>query len=87
MRMTNSKMFVGDDAVEFAFLEVCLSLTTAPDEKLILVTDDLETFVRPFRLNPDSKATLITGQKLGWPLAQASWTKSLQFIPISRRGK
>ncbi|KAK8861029.1 hypothetical protein M9Y10_012721 [Tritrichomonas musculus] len=85
MRMTNTKMFVGNDAVEFAFLELCLSITSYPGANIILVTDDLVTFVRPFRLNADSKATIITSSQLPWPLNQASWTKSLRFLSSSRK--
>lgn len=85
MRMTNSKMFVGNDAVEFAFLEVCLSLTSSPGANIILVTDDLVTFARPFRLNTESKATIITSSQLPWPLNQASWAKSLRFLNTSRK--
>ena len=85
MRMTNSKMFVGNDAVEFAFLEVCLSITSSPGANIILVTDDLVTFARPFRLNTESKATIITSSQLPWPLNQASWAKSLRFLNTSRK--
>lgn len=85
MRMTNSKMFVGNDAVEFAFLEVCLSITSYPGANIILVTDDLATFARPFRLNPESKATIITSSQLPWPLNQAPWAKSLRFLSTSRK--
>lgn len=85
MRMTNSKMFVGNDCIEFAFLELCLAITMTPDAKIIIVTDDLVTFTRPFRLAPNSHATIITSSKLSWPLNQASWAKSFQFVPSSRK--
>lgn len=87
MRMTASKMFVGADAIEFCFLEVCLTIATTPSAQVILVTDDLETFARTFRLGQTKQSVFITSQKLGWPLSEAPWTKSLQFVSLPRRAK
>ena len=87
MRMTNSKMFVGSDAIEFCFLEVCLTIATAPNSQILFVTDDLDTFARTFRLGQTKQSVFITSQKLAWPLSEAAWTKTLQFVPIPRRSK
>jgi len=87
MRMTASKLFVGADAVEFCFLDVCLTIATAQNPRFVLVTDDLPTFSRAFRLEQASQAVFITGQKPGWPLAEAAWTKQLQSVAPPRRSK
>ena len=84
MRMTNSKMFVGPDAIEFCFLEVCLTIASVPNSQVILVTDDLETFARSFRLGQTKQSVFITSQKLGWPLSEAQWSKPLQFVSLRR---
>lgn len=84
MRMITTKMFVGDDAVQFAFLELCILLAQAPSSKILMVTDDIRTFVRPFRIATPESAVFITSQTLGWPFSHASWAKSIQFVPLPR---
>lgn len=80
MRMTFSKMFVGEDAIEFCYLELSVLLATNPKAKFIIVSDDLPHFVRAFRNIQPETIAFISSQKLQWPLSDASWTKSIQFI-------
>ena len=80
MRMTLSKMFVGEDAVKFCFLDLSLLVNQNPDSTFIIVSDDVEHFARAFRLQKVEKAVFLTNQKLQWPLSDADWVKSLQFV-------
>lgn len=85
MRMTFSKMFVGNDAVEFCFLELAMLLAEKSKSKFIIVSDDLSHFVRAFRLTQSESTIFITSQKLQWPLSEAQWTKSLQFVEPTKQ--
>jgi hypothetical protein len=87
MRMTNSKIFVGPEAVDFCFLELALTVATTPQSQIILVTEELDTFVRAFRIGQPKQVVFITSQKLGWPLSEAKWAKPIQFVPLARRGR
>ena len=80
MRMTFSKMFVGEDALEFCYLELCLMLNSQPNSKFVIVSDDVEHFGRAFRLQKSESPVFITNQKLKWPLSEASWAKSIQYV-------
>ena len=84
MRMTLSKMFVGDDAVQFCYLELCLLLNAQPNSMFIIVSDDLDHFARAFRLIKPDSAIFITNQKLQWPLSEAQWAQSLQFVQTGK---
>jgi hypothetical protein len=87
MRMTNSKVFVGADGIDFCFLELCVAVATAAGSQVIVVSDDVDTFGRTFRIGQPRQVVFITNQKLSWPLAEAKWAKLIQFVPIGRRGK
>ena len=84
MRMTLSKMFVGEDAVQFCYLELCLLLNTQPNSTFIIVSDDLDHFARAFRLLKPENAIFITNQKLQWPLSDAPWAQAIQFVPTGK---
>ena len=79
MRMTFSKIFVGDDALEFCFLELCLLLNANPESRFIILSDDLNHFCRAFRLSQPEDVMFITKSKLQWPLSSAQWLKNIQF--------
>jgi hypothetical protein len=87
MRMTNSKMFVGADSIDFCFLELCVAVATVPGSQVIIVSDEVDTFGRTFRIGQTRQIVFITNQKLSWPLTEAKWAKSIQFVPAGRRGK
>jgi hypothetical protein len=87
MRMTNSKMLVGADSVDFAFLELCIAVATSPSAQVIVVSDDVDTFGRTFRACQVRQVVFITNQKLSWPLSEAKWIKPVQFVQVARRGK
>lgn len=85
MRMTSSKMFVGEDSVEFCFLELNLLLSSQPGSKFIIVSDDVQHFVRAFReIKSDTSVMFFTNQKLQWPLSDAPWIRQIQFVDPSR---
>ena len=83
MRMCNTKVFASEDSVKFCFLELCILLSQKPESQYIIVSNDLEIFVRAFRVSQPEKSVFITSQKLSWPLSEAPWTKKLQFVPIN----
>jgi hypothetical protein len=87
MRMTNSKVFVGADSIDFCFLELCLAIAASPEARVVVLSEDVNTFARAFRAGQVKQAIFITSQKLSWPLSEAKWTKVLQFTSLPRRGK
>ena len=80
IRMTNSKVFVGEDAVQFAFLEFSLLLKNSPKSLFVMLTDDLNVFVRPFRIANAIHATFVTSKTLDWQFAMAPWASSITFL-------
>jgi hypothetical protein len=87
MRMTNSKVFVGLDSVDFCFLELCLAIATNPEARIVVLSDDVNTFGRAFRTGQAKQVVFLTSQRLSWPLSDAKWSKGLQFTSLARRGK
>jgi hypothetical protein len=82
MRMTNSKLFVGADGIDFCFLELCMAVVMSPSSQIVVVSDDVDLFSRAFRIGQTKQVVFITNRKLRWPLSEAKWTKSIQFVPV-----
>ncbi|EAY13275.1 hypothetical protein TVAG_464090 [Trichomonas vaginalis G3] len=84
MRMCLSKMFVGEDALQFCYVELCCLLSNQPNSAFVIVSDDVPHFARAFRVAQPASAIFFTQQKLQWPLSEASWAAPLQFIAPGR---
>jgi hypothetical protein len=80
--MTNSKLFVGADGIDFCFLELCMAVVTSPSSQIVVVSDEVDLFSRAFRIGQTKQVVFITNRKLRWPLSEAKWTKSIQFVPV-----
>ena len=86
MRMLNTKMFVGQNAVEFCYLELALALAES-QANVVVISDDLDIFVRPFQVFQPQLAVFITTKKLSWPFSAAPWISKVNFVEPIRHSK
>lgn len=84
MRMCLSKVFVGEDALSFCYVELCCLLSNQPNSTFVIVSDDVQHFVRAFRVAQPANTLFFTQQKLQWPLTEAPWASAIQFVAPGR---